>query len=538
MSLSIGEPTLSTQGNDVLAFHLHRYLRHWFDGTDAASVAVCVGHADSSVPCTCITVERETTSRTGDLGPFAELLDQYQKTGEVPRAVAVTEPMDDAPDEVIAFARVDAELDHDARQDLRAHLGEAIRAARRNSVRLWFDESDPSDMKAYLYDLMSHLPEWVGCDVAAAFVLADSLEAMTIEHAGNANFFVAAERLFAQDSSLTRLVGLAVDLRDDIRTTIDAAVELLAADSQHGPITFRRDGNHYVDPDGNEAVSIGVVEGRPHDAQSVVVPLVARWHGEEDLIGFMCLGFRRHAPLTRSARALLEQICDELGHVLRTSPLFSISSSRMRLLREIRAACEQRVRATGPATTRRDALVQDVVDIVRRNTEVPAFSIGYVLREPRRLRYVASFGWSAFESIDLPVDVAAADRADSGVSALAVRLQQPLALAGGAADGHEFKNFLWVHEESGRIVDARAPGVRPNVDDGWTELRAYYKPAREGAYATIAHPIDFAGETLGVVALEVDRDTDWTWWGAYGGRLLWELVASELAFALWSLPDG
>jgi len=116
-----------------------------------------------------------------------------------------------------------------------------------------------------------------------------------------------------------------------------------------------------------------------------------------------------------------------------------------------------------------------------------------------------------------------------------VRLNRPLVLSGGygSGDAQNFKNALFVHEEWGKVVDVRSPGVE--LADDWVALSDYYKPARDAAYATLAYPITFGGAPIGVVSVEVDRHTHWLWWTGFGGHLFWQLVAAELAHAFWTL---
>ncbi len=139
--------------------------------------------------------------------------------------------------------------------------------------------------------------------------------------------------------------------------------------------------------------------------------------------------------------------------------------------------------------------------------------------------------------IVMRVDVPAAQRTDSGVSSLAVRLNRTLVLAGGYGEGDDFgfKNSLFVHEESGRLEDVRRGKLADVGNEQWVALSDYYKPARQHAYATLAYPITFAGDVLGVLTIEVDKDTDWLWWTGFGGHLFWQLFASELASVFFAL---
>ena len=47
-------------------------------------------------------------------------------------------------------------------------------------------------------------------------------------------------------------------------------------------------------------------------------------------------------------------------------------------------------------------------------------------------------------------------------------------------------------------------------------------------------------EVVGVIAVEVDRDTNWIWWNGFGSYLFYRLLANELSsdFALLGLEPG
>lgn len=552
-----GGPRVTDAGLDVLAFHLHRYLAHWLSKAERDRIWVTCGFSHSTVQFQTIEVGRRSTSRADVPWTFDDLAESYRQGGtrmhlehpdveQTLEAIPLVEESSDGVRVLIGFAVVGGgDVAASTLAELEVHTSEAIRASRRNGVRLFFDETDERDMKALLYAALDRLPEWTGCDVAAAVVLSNSLEAMALDAATQAEFYVMAERLFVDPGGgepPTRLVGMTVDTRDDVRTVVDAAIERLQKDPEERLQRYRRTDDGYRDRDGELAVSIGAAEPRPEDAASVVAPLVVEEDHEQELLGFLCLAFSGGRGVPRSVDETIDALTRRLAYTLRHSPLYTLSASKLRLIRSIRAMCEAQVARDATSEERRDAIISGTVALAREHTGVPAFSIGWIREQDgiRHLRYDASFGWTDFQEIELVVDVEPEERLDSGVTALAVRLNRSLVLAGGQTENHrEFKNFLWVHEESGRIVDTRAPGgdVVQN-EEGWTRLGEYYKPARDGAYATVAHPITFDGHPLGVVAIEVDRDTSWYWWTGYGGQLLWELVASELAFAFWALGVG
>ena len=546
---TVGPARFNSHGVEVLAFHLHRYLAHWLDKTDRERVWVTVGFEHGLVPGITVEVCR-TSSRGADVAwTFDDLCRAYHVGASRPvvevdasknlEAIPLTEESHDGARAVCAFVVLpDAtDLDEVSLAELEVHTGEGIRASRRNGVRLFFDECDERDMKALLYAALDNLPAWAGCDVAAAVVLSSTLDARSLAAAHRTRFSVMAERLFtdADDPERPRLVGMQLETGGDVRTVIDAAIARQQREPSRRAHRFRRTTDGYVDEDGEVSVSIGRVDGRPDDATSVVAPLIVGDDDDDELLGFLCLAFTGTAPIPRSVDGLVADLAERLAHVLRFSPLYTLSASKLRLVRSIRRACESWIAREGDAETRRDGVIAETVRLIGEMTDVPAATIGWLdLREGRRhLVFPTSYGWTDFESIDLLVDVPADKHVDSGVSALAVRLARPITLAGGRhGDSREFKNFLWVNESTRSIVDARAPLPTPPAPrDGWERLGEYYKPARAGAYATVAYPITFDGRPLGVVAIEVDRDTNWTWWTGYGGELLWDLIASELAFA-------
>ncbi len=527
---------------EVLAFHLHRFVARWLDHAGLEKVWVTVGYEHSVMPPVVVEVSVRDTkivsprwSWEGLVTEFHRGTDEIAVEGTDPAyAYPLAEPSADGIPTLLGFAVVGHALAAADRAELEVHLCEGIRASRRNGLRLFFDSCDEADMKGLLYAMLDRVPSWTGCDVASAVILAHSLEAMHAEDAHESEFYVMAERLYIEGDAeeSPRLVGMQIDTRDDIRTVIDAAIAMNQTDPEPRVRRFRRTTDGYVDADGERAVSIGSVGGRPDDALSLVVPLVIDGD-ENELLGFLCLAFTGSEAIPRSVEEVLEDLAVRLADVLRYSPLYTLSARKLRLVRRIRQACEAHV--TRESTP--DELIEAVVALVRDTADVPAFSIGFLQQSDdrgRTLVFPTSFGWTQFDSIDLPVDVTDDELVDSGVASLAVRLGRGIVLAGGRAmDDHaEFKNYLWVNETTGEICDSRAPAC-PSVesDPNWVRLGRYYKPARAGAYATVAHPIMFDGEPLGVVALEVDRDTNWYWWTGYGGQLLWELVASELAFA-------
>ena len=184
-----------------------------------------------------------------------------------------------------------------------------------------------------------------------------------------------------------------------------------------------------------------------------------------------------------------------------------------------------------------EKLIESVSKLVAEHVDVPSFALGYLVddKKDRTIRYVHPHGWTRFDDLDLEIDVADDERVDSGISALAVRLNRPVVLAGGHGEGEElaFKNHLWVDEVAGRLFDARAVGKSiEELRAHCRPLRDYYKPARETAYATLAYPMTFSDSLAGVLTIEVEKATDWLWWTGFGGNLFWDMIAREMAMGL------
>lgn len=278
------------------------------------------------------------------------------------------------------------------------------------------------------------------------------------------------------------------------------------------------------------------------EAMMVLTPLVARDGDERELMGFLCMTWSSKAELTSSAGDLLAEIGGHLGPLLRHSSLYMLSARKLWVLRSMRTIAERIMSRPEPAhgESALADFIGEAAELLREHVSVPSFGIAYMKHDEalgRVLRYEHPHGWTKNEALDLRVDVPAAQRTDSGVSSLAVRLNRTLVLAGGYGEGDDFgfKNSLFVHEESGRLEDVRRGKLADVGNEQWVALSDYYKPARQHAYATLAYPITFAGDVLGVLTIEVDKDTDWLWWTGFGGHLFWQLFASELASVFFAL---
>lgn len=593
-----GPPTLSVRGRDVLGFHLQRYLLGWLEQVERSKVLIGVGFEHSQAQSASFEVCLEGFEpmeaawtfddlcqiyRLGDARLHVELpgeqgdcitydlvalLDTPHQPSLSPSQVAALETREASV--ILGFALVDdrSALPEEAIEQLVEQATEAIKAARRNAMRLYFDEHQSLPLKPFLYGVMGRLAEWVGCDHSASILLTSSLDAMTLEGSSSARFDFLAERIFQPEGQPVprRLVGMSVSLGDPSCGFIRAAVERQIREPDTGAQVFTRskaDPEIWIEwaPDHGEQAH-GQLPVAPHqwlgfhsckeredEAMYTFAPMLAWDDTGYEHLGFLILVSRSPRPIAASTAALLAEMGDKLSAMLRYSPLYMLNARKLRVLGQIRAALERAISdPVGDASAKVEALIGEVTTRLTRQVKVPSLAIAYLREQvdaagkPRRyLRYAHPHGWTHFDKLNLPVDVLPAQRLDSGVSSLAVRINRALVLSGGHGEGESFafKNYLYVHEESGALIDARSPQARGvEASREWVRLSDYYKPARKTAYATLAYPIVFAGRCLGVLTVEVERNTNWLWWTGFGAQLFWELFASELAYAFYALGVG
>jgi hypothetical protein len=398
---------------------------------------------------------------------------------------------------------------------------------------------------------MEQLPGWTGCDYAATLMLTSNLEAMTLEGQGTSVFNVLAERVFFEEAEAPeRLVGMTIEV-DEAGDELLAAVyarqrqdaELpyqlyVRASAQDEPARWRM-----VEHAGEAVAGLHRCERRAGEGLQVFVPLIARDGDDAELLGFLTLTYRSAIELPSSIGQILNEVSEQLGPLLRHSSLYTLSARKLWLLRQMRGLVERAVSPEGGEVGERvEALIGQFSALIGAHVGVPSFGIAYMLpraqraSDARAVRYVHSRG---FEGLDMLIDVPEDRRHETGVSSLAARLGMPLVLAGGHAAGEHgvsFKNSLYVHEGQRRVLDIRAQSdVALREDAAWAPLSLYYKPVRKSGYATLAYPVTFCDVPLGILSLEVDKETNWMWWTGFGGHLFWQLVASELASAFHAL---
>lgn len=570
-----GAPQLTEGGAEVLAFHFHRYLASWLEHERRARVLVTVGFEKSEVESATFDASIARCEIAEVAWTFDDLCHIYrqgdgrlhvEQRGESGHTVVYElVPLLDEPASggearvLLGFALVD-EADvvaPDGLGQLARQAAEAIRAARRNAMRLFFDDMKSKPIKTCLYGLMEHLPEWTGCDHSASMLMTSSLEAMTLGSSGESRFDFLAERLYCvdedDDNAPRRLVGMSVSLADATAGFLGQAVERQARDPEQPIQVYVRsddEDNAWCSfEDAEECVpSFHHCEERADESMYVLVPLLAREEAETELLGFVGLVYKHPRELAASTRDILDELGQNLTSLLRYSPLYTLNARKLWILRQTRAALEEAIAGSDGASARVESLIGEVTSLIVSHVDIPSFAIAYMRREhdddgaeKRFLRYAHPHGWTHFEQLNLPVDVDYGEHADSGVSSLAVRINRPLVLAGGRGEGEQlaFKNYLFVDEAKGVVIDARSPQAAGVADEtGWVRLSDYYKPARSSSYATLAYPISFGGESLGVISLEVERSTSWLWWTGFGAQLFWSLLANELAYAFHALGVG
>src|SRR5690554_966734 len=595
-----GPPSMSVMGRDVLGFHLQRYLQNWLEQAQRSKILIGVGFEHSQAQMASFEVACDGFEPMKTVWTFEDLCEIYRQgdarlhmeppgddaepvvydlvalldSAHQPFLSAAEAKAQEAPEAsvILGFALVEDldALPAEAITQLVEQATEAIRAARRNAMRLFFDENQSLPLKPFLYGMMARLPEWVGCDHSASILLTSSLEAMTLEASGDARFDFLAERIFQPEGMAVprRLVGMSISLGEPSCGFIRAAVERQMREPDTVAQVFTRSKKdpeiwneswsgstlHTVDeqddtPAQHRWLGFHSCKERDDEAMYTFAPMLAWDDTGYEHLGFLVLVSRSARPIAQSSAALLAEMGDKLSSLLRYSPLYMLNARKLRVLGQIRETLERAIADTNVDDAAKvEGLIGEVTSRLVRHIEVPSLAIAYLREEAdsagksrRYLRYAHPHGWSKFEQLNLAVDVQPAQRLDSGVSSLAARLNRPLVLSGGYGMGEAFafKNYLYVHEESGVVIDARSPQAR-GVEESreWVRLSDYYKPARKSAYATLAYPITFAGRCLGVLTVEVERHTNWLWWTGFGAQLFWELFASELAYAFYALGVG
>lgn len=548
-----GGATYTSSGLEVMAFHLHRFLVSWMHQHSVPEMRVALGFEQSQAPTASFHLGTQECHAYEAGWTFEDLVHVYRRGDsrlyvEDPKThqsqTYVVLPLLDRPvmggqaQVLLGFVLIsDTHALRDAQtQELRHHVFEAVCAARRNSVRLFFDDHKSLDLKHLLYTFMAHLPEWTGVDHSTMLILTSTLETMTIQRTNTPQFNILAERLYVNDSS-QRLVGMHLETKEDREHVLVRAFKASGEDPEVPYHVFVRhptvasawrtlDQDDSYDP-------IHHVEARSDESMYIQVPLRSFDEQDQELLGFLCLAYQQEAVLPSSVGQILLEISEHLSPLLRHSSIYTLSAKKLWILRQVRKKAE---RGVARSCSLQDT-IEEISTLIQDHVDVPSVAMGYVgpmsEDQPQRvLNFVSPFGWADLSNLRLIVDMPEAQRPDSGVAALAVRLNQPLVLAGGHLQGAkvEFKNSVWVHERSGRLADERShQDINFSSEEGWVPLAQYYKPACAQTYATLAYPVVFDDNVLGVIAVEVNKSTNWLWWTGFGGHFFWQLLASELA---------
>ncbi|MEM1348811.1 MAG: hypothetical protein AAGI01_09665, partial [Myxococcota bacterium] len=456
-----GPPEVTEAGVEILAFHLHRFLAAWLEEHNLEALWLTVGDERSACPPLTLLVGARS-ARVVDVGwTFDDLCHTYRRgdsrlhveQGDSGSITLHALPVLDRPAHggqarvILGFvlAPEDALGPMDV-GTLQTRVYEAIAASRRNGMRLFFDEHRDAEIKQLLYGFMDHLPEWTGCDYSAALVLTSTLEAMTLEDTTLSSFHVIAERIFFdphEPGAPGRLVGMSIALNEDrAGGLLRVAYERQRADPYLPYQIFCRDGDVWraCDEPERTASHFHRDSARAGEAMVVLVPLIAR--GEDaELLGFVSLSYRLSSELSSSLGHVLAELIEHLTPLLRYSSLYTLSARKLWILRRMSRAAE---RAVVDGRSVRD-FIGDVSRLIDDHVDIPSFAIASMVHETdaldapvRVLRYAHARGWAKDDGdLDLPVDVPPAERLDSGVSSLAVRLNRPLVLSGGYGSGDD-----------------------------------------------------------------------------------------------------
>ncbi|MCL2325664.1 MAG: hypothetical protein FWC40_04100 [Proteobacteria bacterium] len=545
---------------DILGVHLHRYLMPLLLDHKIGHLWVMIGFEASHMPSVLLRITANGSQLDSMDVEYASLVNEVR--GQPNISQPLVKPIDDKAltffpilsisepgrEHIHAFAisqdaRVfDAEIFTVA---LRTRINEAIRAFRHNSLRIIFDEGEGLGIKAFLERVLEVLPVWCGCDHSACLFLSSSLESMVMSGVGPAHFQIMTERLYCAPTEGIDFDNLSslefVVNHNDSSGLIGYAFEEARRTRCVGLNIFIGDG------ESEEWFSMGELQKnahrvatnayRPKEKLTVLLPLLCvNEAGDSELFGFLSINFFETMPLASLTSRVLETLATRLGTYLRRSPFFSISAQQLWLLECVREEqlsllrlCRQAGETSAMGSGLLESFIRNVNKLVAEAMRVPCFAVGYRTTDAQGeeiLRFTGARGITRFGDIDLPIY--SENVSHSSISALAVRLNRPMTLiCGSDRDGTAvFDSEIYVNEARGLLCDARMS--RPS-GEGWRRLSDYYKPCREGSWATICYPIRLKDEVAGVMTVEVDCDTNWIGWTGFGSYLFYRLLANELA---------
>lgn len=542
---------------EILGVHLHRYLMPLLMDHQIPHVSVMVGFEASRMPAVILKVSAYGAEKVDGAANYAELTAKARNRGDIAAPIAcsiggtamtafpilsISEP---GREHIHAFVLTENEKLFSAdilTVALRTRINEAIRSFRHNSLRMIFDECEGDSPCDFLGKVIDLIPVWCGSDHSACLILSSSLESMVLSGVGPAHFQIVNEKLYCapQDetktyenlSSLEFVVrhgensGLIGHAFDEVRRTKTVGLNIFVADSE------------------DEWFSMGEVQKsahrvatnafRPAEKLTVLLPLLSvNEVGQQELLGFLSINFFETMPLASLTSRVLETLASRLGTYLRRSSFFSLSAQQLWLLecvREEQTATARLFKNAGQddGGDILDAFVKNINRLMAQSTQIPRFAVGY-----RRvgadgsdfLRFTSPHGFTNFGKLDIPIY--ADEAAGSSLAALAVRLNRAITLTGGETCGGrvDFRTTIYVNEDKGILADSRLT----DIGEGFTKLSDYYKPTGNGSYAALCYPIRMQDDVVGIIAVEVDRDTNWVWWTGFGSYLFYRLLANELA---------
>ena len=544
---------------EILGVHMHRYLMPLLMDHKINHLGVLVGFEASHMPAIALRVSAYGSDVVKMDVDYAQLVSEARAHSELGSPIvhevdgksvvflpilSISEP---GREHIHAFVMTEDEKLLHAEiltVALRTRINEAIRSFRHNSLRIVFDECEGASPREFLDRILDLIPVWCGSDHSACLILSSSLESMVMSGVGPAHFQIVNEKLYCgpEDASkqYENLSSLEFVVTHGGQSgLIGHAFEEVRKSKTVGLNIFLNDG------EGDDWFSMGEVQKnahrvathsyRPNENLTVLLPLLCSNEvGQQELLGFLSINFFEPMPLASLTSRVLETLATRLGTYLHRSSFFSLSAQQLWLLecvREEQVSVARLCRNAGEVQkdVALQTFIRNVNRLVANATQIPCFAVGYRTVSDSGddiLRFTAPHGFTRFHDIDLPVYPE--DSAASSLSTLAMRLNRVITLAGGETlDGQiAFQNEIYVNESKGLLCDGR---LENEIGDGWRKLSDYYKPSREGCYAALCYPIRMRDDVVGVIAVEVDRDTNWVWWTGFGSYLFYRLLANELA---------
>ena len=384
--------------------------------------------------------------------------------------------------------------------------------------------------KAWIYDILSHLPGLLGADHSAGLMLPDR----STSQEGQRRYVLAAEQLFVDGQERRgqneHLVGLLIPCNDGEGGLLEVALErqikepttpyhLFVPQQEHSGaseawVTFGEDPlsheTHYrfrVDAD------------RAQERMLVLIPLSLPL----GLPGFLSLGFREPAPIAMATAVLFERLGDLFSDALTHSDLFRLDAERLKLFDAFAEATDQ------PFSQKRDrsTFINRLTPALYERLGATSVAIGLLAEDERGeeiLKFENPQGWDLDQPKTVPY------RTADSLAALSMRLDRTLVLVGGhgaEAGALRWNNCLYVNEQKGLIIDKRL--VDRDSEDhefldtsqGWRALSDYYRPTGAASvYAGLAVPLKQGDQLIGVFSLDFGRETPWH---AYSGFAVEEL---------------